>query len=75
MIAGGAGGVWPYLELAKYYEHVARDLPRALRYATGALSYTLNTAPLWGADERQTGQIRNRITRLKRKMNRKEKNI
>ncbi|MGN0996028.1 MAG: ribonuclease H-like domain-containing protein [Candidatus Ventricola sp.] len=72
MIAGGAGGVWPYLELAKYYEHVARDLPRALGYATGALRYTLNTAPLWGADEQQTEQLRKRIARLKRKMNRKE---
>lgn len=67
MIAQGAGGVWPYIELAKYYEHIAKDIPRALSYANGALRYTLNVAPLWGADEQQTALIRKRIDRLRRK--------
>lgn len=70
MIAQGAGGVWPYIELAKYYEHIARDNERALAYANGALHYTLNVAPLWGADEQQTAQIRRRIDRLRRKQER-----
>lgn len=70
MIAQGAGGVWPYIELAKYYEHIARDNGRALSYANGALRYTLNVAPLWGADEQQTAQIRRRIDRLRRKQER-----
>lgn len=67
MISMGDGGTWPYIELAKYYEHVARDIPRALHYAKGALAYTLNTAPLWGTDERESTLIQKRIHRLKEK--------
>lgn len=67
MIAQGAGGVSPYIELAKYYEHIERDAGRALSYANGALRYALNAAPLWGADERQLELIRRRIDRLRRK--------
>ena len=51
MIARGEGGVWPYIELAKYYEHVRRDYDRAQRCAAAALQYALNTAPLGGEDE------------------------
>ena len=69
MIAQGAGGVWPYIEMAKYYEHIERDAGRALHYASAALAYALNTAPLWGEDEKKTALIRKRIERLKRKKN------
>ena len=68
MIAQGAGGVWPYIELAKYYEHIAKNPDCALRYASGALAYTLNTAPLLGQDERDAELIRKRIERLKKKI-------
>lgn len=67
MIACGAGGIWPYIELAKYYEHIAPDIPRALRYANGALQHLLNTAPLSGVSEEQLAPLRKRIERLKRK--------
>lgn len=67
MIAQGAGGVWPYIELAKYYEHITKDIGQALLYANGALRYALNTAPIWDADERQTEMIRRRIDRLRKK--------
>ena len=67
MIAQGAGGVWPYIELAKYYEHIAKDNERALLYANGALRYALNIAPIHGVDEQQTAMIRRRIDRLRRK--------
>lgn len=67
MIASGSGGVWPYIELAKYYEHIERDIPRALRYASGALSWTLNAAPLLGEADERTAPILRRIERLKRK--------
>ena len=70
MIAQGAGGIWPYIELAKYYEHMAKDNKRALLYANGALRYALNTAPLWGTDEQQAALIRRRIDRLRRKQER-----
>lgn len=80
MIAQGAGGEWPYIELAKYYEHIARDIPRAMCCASGALQYALNAAPISGADEAQLAPIRKRIERLKRKQfrntqNREEKEI
>ena len=68
MIASGEGGTWPYIELAKYYEHIARDIPAALRCANGALAFALNTAPLRGEDEREMEHMRRRIDRLKRKL-------
>lgn len=67
MIASGSGGAWPYIELAKYYEHIKRDIPRALQYANGALSYTLNASLLFDGDEAQRTQILKRIERLRRK--------
>ncbi|MGN0775467.1 MAG: ribonuclease H-like domain-containing protein [Candidatus Ventricola sp.] len=70
MIAQGAGGIWPYIELAKYFEHIAKDYERALVYANGALRYALNAAPLRGMDEQQTALIRRRIDRLRRKQER-----
>ena len=67
MIARGEGGTWPYVELAKYYEHVERDYARALRYAGGALSRALNLTPLAG-DEAELAALRRRVERLKRKL-------
>ena len=67
MISCGAGGIWPYVELAKYYEHIAKDNVSALRYANGALLYALNAAPLGGVDEGQIEAIQRRLERLKHK--------
>ena len=67
MIARGEGGTWPYVELAKYYEHVERDYARALRYAGGALSRAQNLTPLAG-DEAELAALRRRVERLKRKL-------
>ena len=70
MIAAGEGGVWPYVELAKYYEHIARDIPAALRCANGAMAFALNTAPLRGESEQEeeTQRLLRRIERLRRKL-------
>lgn len=68
MIARGVCGTAPYIELAKYYEHIERDFPRALSFATGALRYMLNTAPLRGTDETEMDKLRRRIERLRRKI-------
>ena len=70
MIVRGEGGAWPYIELAKYYEHVLHDIPRALSYAGSALRYSLNMTPIQGANEDQDAQIRRRIERLKTKQKR-----
>lgn len=67
MIISGAGGIWPYIELAKYYEHIDKDIPRALRYARGALQYLLNTAPLSASIDDDQSRILKRIERLRRK--------
>ena len=67
MIASGSGGVWPYIELAKYYEHIEKDIHRALSYANSALSYSLNTAPILKGSSIQQEQIMRRIERLRRK--------
>lgn len=70
MIASSSGGIVPYIELAKYYEHIDKDIPRALNYANAALRFLLNTALLWDMDERQMDMIRRRIDRLRRKQER-----
>lgn len=70
MIAGGEGGIWPYIELAKYYEHIEKDLKRALSYADGALCLSLNFVPLKGGDCLETEEIQRRIERLRRKLSR-----
>lgn len=67
MIARGEGGTWPYVELAKYYEHTERDYARALRYAGAALSRALNLSPL-GGDDAEIATLRKRVERLKRKL-------
>ena len=67
MIARGEGGTWPYTELAKYYEHVAHDIPQALACASAALAFALNTQMLGGEDDAQAEALRRRIMRLKRK--------
>ena len=67
MIARGEGGTWPYVELAKYYEHTERDYARALRYAVAALSRALNLSPL-GGDDAEIATLRKRVERLKRKL-------
>ena len=38
MVATRRGGAEPYVELAKYYEHVVRDIPRALEMTERALA-------------------------------------
>ena len=67
MIAQGEGGIWPYIELAKYDEHVRRDYDSALRCTTAALQYALNIMPLGREDESLTAPIFKRMERLKRK--------
>ena len=70
MIARGEGGTWPYIELAKYYEHIAKDIPQALACARSALRQALGSAPLTGINEMQLEMIRRRIARLQEKQRR-----
>ena len=43
MIAEGSGGIFPYVELAKLYEHRLSSPKKALYYTDLALSVTMNT--------------------------------
>ena len=70
MIARGVGGTAPYIELAKYYEHIEKDMPRALSFANGALRVMLNVAPLHGTDDSEMDKLRRRMERLRRKIGR-----
>jgi len=70
MIARAEGGVLPYIEAAKYYEHVMRDIPRALSYANAALAYELNMTLLRDEGQNETlSALHKRIDRLKKKQN------
>lgn len=68
MISRGEGGVWPYIELAKYYEHSCRDYEKALSCAQHALSFSLNSGLLRDGDPVQDEQILKRIARLKKRL-------
>ena len=70
MIARAEGCVLPYIEAAKYYEHVMRDIPRALSYANAALAYELNMTLLRDEGQNETLlALHKRIDRLKKKKN------
>lgn len=71
MLARGEGGVLPYIELAKYYEHIEKDAPKALMYAKHALSYALNAAPL-GSECADTELLMRRIERLQNKVRKQQ---
>jgi len=61
--SGGREGFFACLELAKYFEHRAKDIPRALGYAQKARQ----SGPL---SSRQNDLLRFRIVRLQRKKRR-----
>ena len=68
MIAQGEGGSWPYIETAKYYEHVNRDIAKALHYAKAALSCELNQRLYCDSEQdERLDALRRRIKRLMRK--------
>lgn len=70
MIARGEGGTWPYIEMAKYYEHIEKNNERALAYSMRALAQVLNQGLLSGEKPQIEEDIMKRISRLKGKINR-----
>ncbi|MCR4440007.1 MAG: ribonuclease H-like domain-containing protein [bacterium] len=70
MAAQGAAGVFPYVELAKYYEHRARQYQRAMELvdrALHALEVEESCGARWHAEE-QRAQLLHRRRRLLAKM-------
>ena len=56
MIEANNGGIFPYIELAKLYEHRLKDPQKALYYTDAALSHTMDT--------QQIEELMHRRTRL-----------
>ena len=69
MAARHEGGVIPLVELAKHYEHVARDISRALDYTRQALAIMAEPTLLESVTVQQTrNALQYRYDRLKRKL-------
>ena len=69
MIREGRGGVTPYVELAKYEEHIRRDIPAALKLTEQAIVKL--SEPGLGRDsavQEQKNELQYRWQRLKRKL-------
>ena len=54
MIAVGSGGIFPYVELAKIYEHRLKEPQKALYYTDLALSGTMETQQIEDLMRRRT---------------------
>ena len=69
MIREGRGGITPYVELAKYEEHIRRDIPAALKLTERAI-VKLSEPGLGpdGAVQEQQNELQYRWQRLKRKL-------
>ena len=77
MIAEGENGIWPYIELAKYYEHIEKDYDRAEQMTLRAMNTLLNRMQLRGEGERDQAEIKalhRRIERIRRKKERRNTN-
>ena len=69
MIREGRGGAAPYVELAKYEEHVRRDIPAALKLTEQAIARI--SEPGLGRDDavqEMKNELQYRWQRLKRKL-------
>lgn len=68
MIDSRRGGVTPYIELAKYEEHIRKDIPAALRLTEQALSLLSEpTLREGGTVQEMKNEVQYRYQRLKRK--------
>ena len=78
MIAEGENGIRPYIELAKYYEHIEKDYPRAEQMSLRALSTLLNRISLLKDESKEEQAEMNalyrRIERIRRKKERRNTN-
>lgn len=79
MIEAGQNGLWPYIELAKYYEHIVRDYTRAEQICLQAMNVMLNTLPLADDAEHSRQQaemdgLHKRINRIRKKAERQKAN-
>ena len=73
MIRRREGGITPYVELAKHYEHVERDLPRALELTRRAMALAAEPALFANQTVQETqNALQCRYARLRRKLAQQE---
>jgi hypothetical protein len=68
--AAGDGQVYAHIELAKYYEHRARDYREAAGWTQAAISLVEAPAFAEGARQRWLAELEHRMARLRRKLDR-----
>jgi uncharacterized protein YprB with RNaseH-like and TPR domain len=66
--AAGDGQVYAHIELAKYYEHRARDYDEAAGWTQAAISLVEAPAFAEGTRQRWLADLEHRLARLRRKM-------
>ena len=69
MIGNKMGGLFPYIELAKYYEHQQKDLTKAHQYTLEASRYLRENRPIFKKYSEKKDEIEHRLDRLERKLN------
>ena len=73
MIRRREGGITPYVELAKHYEHVERDLPRALELTRRAMALAAEPGLFANQTVQETqNALQCRYARLRRKLAQQE---
>jgi uncharacterized protein YprB with RNaseH-like and TPR domain len=68
--AAGDGQVYAHVELAKYYEHRARDYDEAAGWTQAAMALVEAPAFPGGARQRWLAELEHRLARLRRKLDR-----
>jgi uncharacterized protein YprB with RNaseH-like and TPR domain len=66
------GRLYPYVELAKYYEHKAKDLAKAEQLVLEAIGWLESSSPYRGSwwREQRLGELEHRLRRVQDKMRR-----
>lgn len=73
MVIRHEGGVTPYIELAKHYEHVEKDIPAALEMTRRALMFLAEPTLLDSSAVQETrNEVQYRYDRLKNRLAKKE---
>lgn len=69
MIKINSGKLFPYLELAKYYEHIAKDFKIALKYVKIAKDLLRDKRVFFDNYQKKREELNHRLDRLKKKLN------
>ncbi len=68
MLSRQSGGLFPYRELAKYYEHREKNYKKAKTYSKNGLLYLKHNRPLIENSKEEKDKLEYRLNRLERKI-------